>query len=196
MPTLVHNGAAIRESTLICDYVDELYPDPPLKAAAPVARAYARMDRGSGRARPRARRLAFLRRDLPGQADGHAGRRAQRLPGRPDGARTHSAAAVPRFTPNQPTEHPSFTHCPELLSIAEDRICLYSSATAPRMSTSACDQPAVPVRHPGLARQLAALRMIDPRAPRWRLGGIPIARNFRARRDCQTNRRRAWPRLH
>ena len=110
VPTLVHNGAAIREATLICNYLDELYPDPPLKAAAPVARAYARMDRGSGRARPRARRLAFLRRDLPDQADGHAGRRAQRLPGRPDGARTHPAAAVPRFTPNQPTEYPSFTH--------------------------------------------------------------------------------------
>lgn len=31
VPTLVHDGEVIRESTLICDYLDDLYPDPPLK---------------------------------------------------------------------------------------------------------------------------------------------------------------------
>ena len=31
VPTLVHNGEIIRESSLICDYLDEIYPDPPLK---------------------------------------------------------------------------------------------------------------------------------------------------------------------
>lgn len=31
VPTLVHNGEIIRESSLICDYLDEIYPDPALK---------------------------------------------------------------------------------------------------------------------------------------------------------------------
>ena len=31
VPTLVHNGEVIRESSIICDYLDDLYPDPPLK---------------------------------------------------------------------------------------------------------------------------------------------------------------------
>jgi glutathione S-transferase len=42
VPTLVHDGEIIRESTLICDYLDELYPDPPLKPATPVAIAHMR----------------------------------------------------------------------------------------------------------------------------------------------------------
>ena len=31
VPTLVHDGEIIRESSIICDYLDELYPEPPLK---------------------------------------------------------------------------------------------------------------------------------------------------------------------
>ena len=31
VPTLVHDGEVIRESSIICDYLDDLYPDPPLK---------------------------------------------------------------------------------------------------------------------------------------------------------------------
>ncbi|MCY4396353.1 MAG: glutathione S-transferase family protein [Rhodospirillaceae bacterium] len=42
VPTLVHDGAVIRESTLICDYLDDLYPPPPLKPATPVERAHMR----------------------------------------------------------------------------------------------------------------------------------------------------------
>ncbi len=34
VPTLVHDGAIVRESSLICDYLDELYPEPPLKPGA------------------------------------------------------------------------------------------------------------------------------------------------------------------
>ncbi len=37
VPTLVHDGEVIRESSLICDYLDDLYPGPPLKPAAPAA---------------------------------------------------------------------------------------------------------------------------------------------------------------
>jgi len=31
VPTLVHDGVVVRESSLICDYIDELYPQPALK---------------------------------------------------------------------------------------------------------------------------------------------------------------------
>ena len=34
VPTLVHDGRVIRESSLICDYLDDLYPDPALKPSA------------------------------------------------------------------------------------------------------------------------------------------------------------------
>jgi len=34
VPTLVHDGEIIRESSLICDYLDEIYPEPPLKPRA------------------------------------------------------------------------------------------------------------------------------------------------------------------
>ena len=34
VPTLVHDGVVIRESSIICDYLDDLYPDPPLKPAS------------------------------------------------------------------------------------------------------------------------------------------------------------------
>ncbi|HTY68002.1 MAG TPA: glutathione S-transferase family protein [Alphaproteobacteria bacterium] len=39
VPTLVHDGHVIVESTVICEYIDEVFPDPPLKPATPVARA-------------------------------------------------------------------------------------------------------------------------------------------------------------
>lgn len=43
VPTLVHEGNAIAESTLICEYLDDAFPDPPLKPADPGGRARMRM---------------------------------------------------------------------------------------------------------------------------------------------------------
>ena len=35
VPTLVHDGAVLVESTLICEYLDDMFPDPPLRPAEP-----------------------------------------------------------------------------------------------------------------------------------------------------------------
>jgi ganglioside-induced differentiation-associated protein 1 len=43
VPTLVHDGQAINESTLICEYIDDTFPDPPLKPDDPAARARMRL---------------------------------------------------------------------------------------------------------------------------------------------------------
>ncbi|HZD91965.1 MAG TPA: glutathione S-transferase family protein [Pseudolabrys sp.] len=43
VPTLVHEGNAIAESTLICEYIDDAFPEPPLKPADPAGRARMRM---------------------------------------------------------------------------------------------------------------------------------------------------------
>ena len=40
VPTLVHNGKPIRESSLICDYIDDLLPEPALKPSDPVERSH------------------------------------------------------------------------------------------------------------------------------------------------------------
>ena len=42
VPTLVHNGQPIRESSIICDYIDDLAADPALKPSDPLQRAYMR----------------------------------------------------------------------------------------------------------------------------------------------------------
>ncbi len=42
VPTLVHDGKPIRESSIICDYIDELKPEPSLKPEGLVERAYMR----------------------------------------------------------------------------------------------------------------------------------------------------------
>lgn len=39
VPTLVRDGRAIIESSVICEYLDEVYPDPPLSPADPFGRA-------------------------------------------------------------------------------------------------------------------------------------------------------------
>jgi glutathione S-transferase len=43
VPTLLHDGNAVIESTVILHYLDEVFPDPPLMPAAPADRAKVRM---------------------------------------------------------------------------------------------------------------------------------------------------------
>jgi len=43
VPTLVHDGAPIVESTLICEYLDEVFPEQPLRAETAIGRAGMRL---------------------------------------------------------------------------------------------------------------------------------------------------------
>ena len=43
VPTLIHDGMVIRESTLICEYLDETFPAPPLLPDGPAERAQMRL---------------------------------------------------------------------------------------------------------------------------------------------------------
>jgi glutathione S-transferase len=43
VPTLVHDGIPIIESTLICEYLDDMFPDPPLVPKHPAERARMRL---------------------------------------------------------------------------------------------------------------------------------------------------------
>ena len=43
VPTLVDDGAPVIESTVICEYLDDKYPDPPLRPADPLERARMRI---------------------------------------------------------------------------------------------------------------------------------------------------------
>ena len=43
VPTLVHDGHVVIESTVICEYLDEVFPDPPLKPDNPRDRAQMRI---------------------------------------------------------------------------------------------------------------------------------------------------------
>jgi glutathione S-transferase len=43
VPTLVHDGHPIVESTVICEYIDDVFPSPPLKLADPLQRAEMRL---------------------------------------------------------------------------------------------------------------------------------------------------------
>lgn len=42
VPTLVHNGHIVRESSIICDYLDQVLPDPPLKPSTPQGQSQMR----------------------------------------------------------------------------------------------------------------------------------------------------------
>src|SRR5580700_8529279 len=42
IPTLIHDGRPLHESGTICEYLDELYPDPPLRPAGAYERALMR----------------------------------------------------------------------------------------------------------------------------------------------------------
>ena len=43
VPTLVHDGQVVRESTVICEYLDDAFPDPPLKPGGAMDRAKLRI---------------------------------------------------------------------------------------------------------------------------------------------------------
>jgi glutathione S-transferase len=43
VPTLVHDGAVITESTVICEYLDEVFPEPRLMPRDPIERARVRV---------------------------------------------------------------------------------------------------------------------------------------------------------
>jgi glutathione S-transferase len=43
VPTLVHDGTTVIESTLICEYIDDTFPDPPLIPKDPAERARMRL---------------------------------------------------------------------------------------------------------------------------------------------------------
>jgi glutathione S-transferase len=43
VPTLVHKGRVLIESNIICEYVDDAWPDPPLRPADPYERARMRL---------------------------------------------------------------------------------------------------------------------------------------------------------
>lgn len=43
VPTLVHDGRALTESTVICEYIDEVFPGPALKPAGAFERAQMRL---------------------------------------------------------------------------------------------------------------------------------------------------------
>ena len=43
VPTLIHNGQVIRESTVICEYIDNLFPGLKLKPKDPIVRANMRL---------------------------------------------------------------------------------------------------------------------------------------------------------
>lgn len=43
VPTLVHHGTSVIESSVICEYLDEVFPDPPLRPSDPHARAQMRV---------------------------------------------------------------------------------------------------------------------------------------------------------
>src|SRR5215475_4003161 len=43
VPVLVHDGNAIIESSVICSYLDEVFPDPPLTPKTPLERAAMRL---------------------------------------------------------------------------------------------------------------------------------------------------------
>ena len=43
VPTLVHDGQVVRESNVILEYLDDAFPDPPLRPDTPIGRAQVRL---------------------------------------------------------------------------------------------------------------------------------------------------------
>jgi glutathione S-transferase len=69
VPVIRHNGAVIWESAVINEYLDEVFPEPPLLPHDPVARASARVwiDFANNRMVPHVYKM-MLRQDAEGQA--------------------------------------------------------------------------------------------------------------------------------
>src|SRR6266478_9607168 len=44
IPTLIHDGRPLHENGTICEYLDETFPDPPLRPDTPYARRDAQLD--------------------------------------------------------------------------------------------------------------------------------------------------------
>ena len=73
VPTLVHDGKPVNELTLICEYIDETFPEPPLMPKDPWQRSRARTMEQAGRRRPvRGRRRDQLLGDVPRAAEDDA----------------------------------------------------------------------------------------------------------------------------
>lgn len=88
VPTLVDHGQVIVESTIICEYLDDAYPDPPLRPRDAVARAHMRWwtqqaDSGLHQAVMQTSFAIAFRHQLLARG---AGQVAQYLAGRPDPA--------------------------------------------------------------------------------------------------------------
>ncbi len=49
VPTMVHDGEVLVESTVICEYIDDEFPDPPLAPRSRRTRADAAVDQGGRR---------------------------------------------------------------------------------------------------------------------------------------------------
>ena len=43
VPTLIHDGQVVRESSVICEYIDDVFPEPKLKPEAPLVCANMRL---------------------------------------------------------------------------------------------------------------------------------------------------------
>ena len=91
VPTLVHDGRTIIESTVICEYIDDEWPDHPLKPDH--TRSNASLDEATGRKRSRRSCGPFLMHCLSPSVAGAATARSGEMVGR------HSASGSSRAIP-------------------------------------------------------------------------------------------------
>ena len=114
VPTLVHDGTPVIESTLICEYLDDTFPDPPLMPKDPAGRARMRLwskfvDEGAVRRRHRIELLRHVPRahaqHVAGAAREAFPQRRRSAPHRPLQIDLRARRAVRRSccTPSRPT---------------------------------------------------------------------------------------------
>jgi len=91
-PTLVHDGRVITETSVICQYLDESFPQPPLLAAEPLGRAQARiwMKHFDDVVHPALRKASFELLYRPVLRQLSAGELAARLQSHPDPQRARA----------------------------------------------------------------------------------------------------------